>query len=94
MLEQLKPEFVAPAAVYLVSDGCPNRTVIFAGAGRYSTLEMRESRGVRLQTGERTADGIAAHIAEISAMDNALVFTAGPEHVMQVLDRDSSSAKD
>jgi NAD(P)-dependent dehydrogenase (short-subunit alcohol dehydrogenase family) len=94
MLERLKPEFVTPAAVFLVSEDCPDRTVMFAGAGRFSSLEMRESRGARLPPDQRTADGVAAHFAEISRMDDALVFTAGLEHVMQILDLDSSPEKD
>ncbi|MGI9399897.1 MAG: SDR family oxidoreductase [Rhizobiaceae bacterium] len=88
-LEMLKAEYVTPAALYLVSDECPNRQVIFAGAGHYSKMEVSESAGVHLPVEKRTAEGIAAHFSEISNMDNADLFTNGSEHVMKILKAES-----
>ncbi|MCB1385429.1 MAG: SDR family NAD(P)-dependent oxidoreductase [Nitratireductor sp.] len=90
MLAALDPQFVTPAAVYLVSRDAPNRTVMFAGGGSFSTLEIRESKGVYLPGDSRNADGVAANFAAISDMAEPSVFTAGMEHVMKILERASS----
>lgn len=84
MLAALDPAFVTPAAVYLVSKDAPNRTVMFAGAGTYSVLEIRESEGLYLPPEERDADHVAAHFAEISDMSGASVYRAGLEHVAKI----------
>lgn len=85
LLEQLKPEYVTPAALYLVSENAPNRTVLFAGAGYYSKLELRESQGMLLPQAQRSAEGVAAHFEAISDMSNAVSYTEGREHVMKIL---------
>ena len=90
MLAALDPEFVTPAAAFLVSEDAPNRTVMFAGGGSFSTLEIRESKGVYLPGDSRNADGVAANFAAISDMAEPSVFTAGMEHVMKILERASS----
>ncbi len=85
MLDRLNPKFVTPAAVFLVSNGAPNRTVMFAGAGSYTTLQVSESAGLHLPEDERTADNIAANFDAISDMSNPDVFQSGTEHVVKVV---------
>ncbi|MEM9330873.1 MAG: SDR family NAD(P)-dependent oxidoreductase [Pseudomonadota bacterium] len=85
MLAKLDPKFVTPAAVFLVSQGAPNRTVMFAGAGSYTTLEISESAGLHLPEDKRTADEIAANFDTISEMSNRDVFQSGTEHVVKVV---------
>ena len=86
MLAKLDPKYVTPAAVYLVSKEAPNRTVMFAGAGSYTTLEISESAGIHLAEQDRTADGIAANFEAISDMTNRDVFQSGTEHVVKVVE--------
>lgn len=93
MLAALDPAFVTPAAVYLVSENAPNRTVMFAGAGTYSVLEIRESEGVYLSPDERNADTVADRFAEISDMSNASVYSAGLEHVAKITTNAQKAAK-
>mgnify|MGYP000011708252 CR=1 FL=1 len=85
MLDALKPEFVTPAALYLASDDGPNGTVMFAGAGYYSTLEIRESKGMYIPEDSRTVEAIAENYARISDMNDADVFNEGREHVAKIL---------
>lgn len=85
MLDALKPEFVTPAALYLASDDGPNGTVMFAGAGYYSTLEIRESKGMFIPEDDRTVEAIAENYARISDMNDADVFNEGREHVAKIL---------
>jgi len=68
----LKPESVTPAALFLVSDDAPARTILAAMAGGYSRIVIQESRGVYLPESERTPEGIAAHFGEISDLEGAL----------------------
>ncbi len=85
MLEQLDPKNVTPAAVFMVSQNAPNRTVMFAGGGSYSTLEIRESDGTHLPEDQRNADGVAANFDKISDMTNAEIFSNGTEHVVKIV---------
>ncbi len=85
MLAALKPEFVSPAALFLVSEDAPNRTIMLAGAGFYATAEIRESDGMHLPTAQRNVDGVAQHWQEISSMKNSVTFTNGRDHVVKIL---------
>jgi len=93
MLDMLKPEYVTPAAIFLVSEDAPNRTVMFAGAGHYSTLEIRESAGVHLDLGERTVDAVAARFDEIRDMSRPEIYTEGRLHVMMLISEETASRK-
>jgi NAD(P)-dependent dehydrogenase (short-subunit alcohol dehydrogenase family) len=55
LLELLKPEFVTPGVVYLVSDEAPNGAVLTAGAGVFALSRLYETEGVYLGK-----DGISA----------------------------------
>ncbi|NBQ76429.1 MAG: SDR family NAD(P)-dependent oxidoreductase, partial [Acetobacteraceae bacterium] len=44
----LAPEAVAPAVLYLASDEAPSRTILGAGAGVYSRIEVVETDGIYL----------------------------------------------
>ena len=85
MLAALDPRHVTPAAVFMVSRDAPNRTVMFAGGGTFSKLEIRESMGVFIAEDERNADSVAARFDEISDMSAPDYFTNGNEHVAKVL---------
>lgn len=85
VFKQLNPEFVTPAAIYMVSKDGPNRTVMFGGAGTYSVLEIRESGGLHLPEEARNAEGIAENFDKIRDMSNSDVFHSGTEHVVKVV---------
>jgi hypothetical protein len=86
MLARLDPKWVTPAAVFLVSRDAPNHTVMFAGAGSYTTMQISESAGLHLPEEQRTADGIAASFEKISDMSKPDVFNSGTEHVIKVVE--------
>lgn len=62
----LSPENVTPAVLYLVGEEAPSRMIMGAGAGVFAVTHIRETQGVFLPEGERTPEGIARRIAEIS----------------------------
>lgn len=87
MLETLDPVLATPAAVFLVSEQAPTRTVLLAGAGSYATLEVRESEGIYIPRENRNADTVAGNFDKISNMESAQVFTNGTEHVVKIVER-------
>jgi NAD(P)-dependent dehydrogenase (short-subunit alcohol dehydrogenase family) len=61
MLELLKPEYVTPGVVYLVSADAPSGTILTAGAGVFSVARIYETDGICLKDGGITAEEIAAN---------------------------------
>lgn len=87
MLEKLDPQYVTPAAVFLVAKEAPSRCVMMAGAGTYATLQISESAGINLPSDKRDANNIAEKFSAISDMSAADVFYSGTEHVLKVLEK-------
>jgi NAD(P)-dependent dehydrogenase (short-subunit alcohol dehydrogenase family) len=73
---QLKPELISPAVLYLASDEAPTGTIIEAGAGYYSKVHVVEGKGVKLGQNV-TVDDFAANYAKISDMSEAKPFDNG-----------------
>jgi NAD(P)-dependent dehydrogenase (short-subunit alcohol dehydrogenase family) len=61
MLELLKPEYVTPGVIYLVSADAPSGTILTAGAGVFSVARIYETDGICLKEGGITAEEIAAN---------------------------------
>ncbi|PWC47057.1 SDR family NAD(P)-dependent oxidoreductase [Azospirillum sp. TSA6c] len=91
-LARLNPDFVTPAALFLVSEQAPSRTVILAGAGTYARLAIVESDGVFLPEGERTPEAVAARFAGIASLDRQHEIDAGLSHVDRILKRAADAA--
>ena len=68
----LSSESVSPAALFLVSEEAPRRTILAAIAGGYSRIVIQETRGVYLREGERTPETIAARFGEIADLTGAI----------------------
>lgn len=66
MFEQLGPDNVTPAAVYLVSEDAPTNMIVGAGGGFFHAAYVTLTEGVALPEAERTAEGVAAHWDEIT----------------------------
>jgi len=71
-LALMTPESVSAAAVFLVSDDAPQRTILAAIAGGYSRIVIQETRGVYLREGERTPEAIAARFDDIADLAGAI----------------------
>jgi NAD(P)-dependent dehydrogenase (short-subunit alcohol dehydrogenase family) len=72
VLSLLSPESVTPAALFLVSDDAPRRTILSACAGGFARVVIQESAGIFLPEAERTPESIAARYAEISDLSAAI----------------------
>jgi NAD(P)-dependent dehydrogenase (short-subunit alcohol dehydrogenase family) len=78
VLEMLKPEYVTPAVVYLVSDEAPTGVILTAAAGVFAAAQLVETDGVNLGHAA-TADDVAANIAKITDFSKAKHYTQGGE---------------
>ncbi|MDX2237033.1 MAG: SDR family NAD(P)-dependent oxidoreductase [Hyphomonadaceae bacterium] len=58
MLDALKPEFVTPGVVYLVSDDAPTGVVLTAGAGVFAVARIYETDGIYLGQGGVSAEEV------------------------------------
>lgn len=86
-LAELKPEFVTPAAIFLVSNDAPNRTILLAGAGTYAKVAIVETPGVYLDKNSRTAENIAINFEAICRMEGAVETSEGFAHIERILKR-------
>ncbi len=87
VFKQFAPENVAPAALYLVSEGAPTNTILGAGGGVVHAVNVTMTRGAALADGERTPEGVAAHIAEIMDRAGETVPQSGGEQAMAIAQR-------
>ena len=71
-LALMAPEDVTPAALFLVSDGAPRRTILSAVAGGYSRIVIQETQGIFLPPDERTPEALAERYGEIASLEGAL----------------------
>ncbi|WP_139976652.1 MULTISPECIES: SDR family NAD(P)-dependent oxidoreductase [Brucella/Ochrobactrum group] len=85
MLVRLAPENVVPAALFLVSEQAPSRTVLLAGAGIVARMAIVESEGVYLPKGERTPEAVAAAFTKIDDMTSFIETDAGLAHVDRII---------
>ncbi|MBN2167654.1 MAG: SDR family oxidoreductase [Actinobacteria bacterium] len=85
--EKLKPEFISPAAVYMVSEQCElSGNIITAGPGYFSRAAMCEGPGVYFDDPEAvTVEDIAEKINDIISMDGAVEYDSAPAQVGKVL---------
>ena len=78
VLAMLKPEYVTPGVVYLVSDDAPTGVILTAAAGVFAAAQLVETDGVNLGHAA-TADDVAANWAKISDFTSAKHYLQGGE---------------
>ena len=83
MLSQLKPELITPAVLFLAHDDAPTGTIVEAGAGYYSKVEIVEGKGAKLGQ-NATLEDFAAAWDKISDMSEATPFNNGPEVTVKI----------
>jgi NAD(P)-dependent dehydrogenase (short-subunit alcohol dehydrogenase family) len=79
------PEYVVPAALFLVSDDAPTNAIVGAGAGGYHAAWTVMNEPVWLPEEERTVEGFAAHWEQISAFTNLIAPQSGSEQSANIL---------
>lgn len=83
VLEQMTPEAITAACLYLVSDDAPSRAIISCAAGGYSRAYVAETDGIYLPPGEQTPENIAANWDKICDTSNMHFYddSSGPNMV-------------
>ena len=79
MLEKLRPEFVTPGVVYLVSEDAPTGVVLTAGAGVFATAKIFETEGVYLGDGALSVEAVRDHWAQIEDQSGQQAYFQGGE---------------
>jgi NAD(P)-dependent dehydrogenase (short-subunit alcohol dehydrogenase family) len=85
LLALFRPELVAPAALYLVSEDAPTGAILGAGAGVVQAAHVTLTRGVKLD--EPTPEAVAAQWAAITDREGETVPQSGAEQAMAILQR-------
>lgn len=79
MLEKLKPEYVTPGVVYLVSDEAPTGAILTAGAGTFALSRIIETEGVYLGDGGLSAEEVRDSWGKITDEAGQTAYFAGGE---------------
>lgn len=79
VLEKLKPEYVTPGVVYLVSEDAPTGAILTAGAGAFALSRIFETEGVYLGEGGLSVEEVAANWEKISDTEGQKAYFAGGE---------------
>ncbi|MEK6540858.1 MAG: SDR family NAD(P)-dependent oxidoreductase [Pseudomonadota bacterium] len=79
------PELVVPASLYLVSEDAPTNMTLGAGAGAVHAANVTMTHGVKLGEDERTPEGVAKRIAEITDRTGESVPQTGAEQSMAIM---------
>jgi NAD(P)-dependent dehydrogenase (short-subunit alcohol dehydrogenase family) len=85
LLGLFRPELVAPAALFLVSEDAPTGVILGAGAGVVQAAHVTLTRGVKLD--EPTPEAVAALWAAITDREGEIVPQSGAEQAMTTLQR-------
>ena len=86
VLEMLKPEYVTPGVVYLVSEEAPTGVILTAGAGVFAAAQIVESEGLNLGH-KANADTVAEYWGRISDFSGARHYTMGSEQTEKFMAR-------
>ena len=73
ILARTGPETVVPAALFLVSEGAPNKVTLGAGGGGVERAYVTLTRGNQLGAGELTPEAVAERFEAVSAREDELV---------------------
>ncbi len=65
-LAMLRPEFVSPAVLALVSEQAPTRTIVCAGAGGFEMANVTLTQGLHLPGDPPSAEALLARWAELA----------------------------
>lgn len=90
-LEALKPEYVTPGVIYLVSEDAPNGVILAAGGGAFAVAQIVESNGAFLGHNGLTAEKVAESWGKISDMSGAKPYFMGGEQTQKFFARISGN---
>jgi NAD(P)-dependent dehydrogenase (short-subunit alcohol dehydrogenase family) len=87
MQDALKPEFITPGVIYLVSEDAPSGAILSAGGGVFALAQVIESNGVFLGQQNLTAEAVAENWGKITDMTGAKAYFMGGEQTGKFFER-------
>jgi NAD(P)-dependent dehydrogenase (short-subunit alcohol dehydrogenase family) len=87
LLDLFRPELVAPAALFLVSEGAPANVILGAGAGVVQAAYITLTRGVALPEDDRSPEAVARLYDAIADRAGEIVPQSGAEQAMTTMAR-------
>ena len=85
LLDLFRPELVAPAALFLVSEDAPTNAIVGAGAGVVQAAYVTLTPGYTLPEDARTPEEVAANWERIADRTGEIVPQSGAEQAMLIL---------
>ena len=85
LLDLFRPELVAPAALFLVSEDAPTNAIVGAGAGVVQAAYVTLTPGYALPEDARTPEEVAANWEKIADRTGEIVPQSGAEQAMLIL---------
>jgi NAD(P)-dependent dehydrogenase (short-subunit alcohol dehydrogenase family) len=85
MADRLRPEFVTPGVVYLVSEEAPTGVILTAGAGTFAMAHMCETQGVYLGEGGLSVEEVRDNWARITDTAGQEAYTNGGEQTAKFI---------
>ena len=85
MAERLKPDFVTPGVMYLVSDDAPTGAILTAGAGVFALSKIYETEGVYLGEGGLSAEEVRDNWSKIEDPTGHKAYFQGGEQVQKFI---------
>ncbi|MFM1958793.1 MAG: hypothetical protein RL588_310 [Pseudomonadota bacterium] len=79
VLEKLKPEYVTPAVVFLVSEEAPTGVILTAGAGAFAQARIYETEGVYLGEGGLSVEELRDNFGRITDPAGQKAYLNGGE---------------
>ena len=83
--EKLKPDYVSPGVIYLLSEDAPNGVILTAGAGAFAVAQLYETEGAYLGEDGLSAEEVRDNWARITDPTGQQAYTAGQEQSQKFL---------
>jgi len=83
--ERMKPEYVSPGVVYLVSEDAPNGVILTAAAGAFAVAQLYETEGVYLGEAGLSAEEVRDNWSKIADPAGQQAYAAGQEQSQKFL---------
>lgn len=87
MLEKMRPEYVTPGVIHLLSEEAPSGVVLTAAAGVFSVARIYETEGVYLGEGGLSAEEVRDNWDKITDPAGQQAYTGANDQVAKFLRR-------
>ncbi len=85
LADRLKPDYVTPGVIHLVSEDAPTGAILTAGAGGFALARIYETEGVYLGEGGLSAEEVRDNWARITDPAGQQAYAAGTEQVQKFM---------